>query len=193
MDNRELIDEINNWQTILSTGQTSDYLVELAFFKIFVKFEKFLTMSFIHYSIGKRSSLNFKPRRKLGFKNQKHLEQMLLNPNAAFIDYPKILEKKALSIFNDDENPFEILFSDATFSENFRKMQIIRNHIAHESPESLEKYLKKVLNSYGIQSFIPISDFLNKLMKNSNSYYSYYINIIRNYSNIILDPTPYSA
>ncbi len=191
MDNTELIDEINNWQTILSSGQSSNHLIELAFFKIFVKFEKFLTSSFIHYSIGKRSSLNFKPKRKLGFKNQKHLEQMLLNPNATFIDYPRILESKAIGIFNDNENPFDIVFSDAIFSDNFRKMKIIRNHIAHESPESMDKYLKKVLNSYGIQNFINASDFLNRRSRNSNSYYSIYINTIRNYSKIILDPTPY--
>ncbi len=191
MDNQELINEIENWQTILSSNHFNAQIIELAFFKIFVKFEKLLTTSFIHYAIGKRSILNFKPKRKLGFKNIKHLENILTSPYSTFIDYPKILVKKAENIFDDNQNPFDVLFSDAKFADNYRKMQIIRNHIAHESPESFVKFYNKVLNSYGIREQISVSDFLNKPMKNGNSYYSFYITIIRDYSKILLDPMPY--
>lgn len=191
MDNSELIKEIDHWQSVLSSATTTNQLIELAFFKIFVKFEKLLTTSFIQYSIGKRSVLNFKPKRKLGFKNIKHLENILVSPYSTFVDYPKILVKKAECIFDDKQNPFGILFSDAIFTDNFKKMQIIRNHIAHESPESIEKYLKKVLNSYGIHDLINVSDFLIRKMKNGDSYYSYYIKIVKDYSLILLDPIPY--
>lgn len=191
MDNSELIAEINNWQSALSLTTTDEQLIELAFFKIFVKFEKLLTTSFIQYSIGKRSIFNFRPKRKLGFKSQKHLENILQSPYSNYIDYPKIIVKKAECIFDDKQNPFDIIFSDGKFNDNYQKMQIIRNHIAHESPESIEKYFKKVLNSYGIQNKITVGAFLNRKMKSGNSYYSFYIQIIRDYSQILLNPAPY--
>ena len=191
MDNKELIDEINKWKTILSSNNFNNQIIELAFFKIFVKFEKLLTKSFIQYAIGKRSKSNFRPKRKLGFKNINHLENILSSPYSNFIDYPKILVRKAENIFYDNQNPFDVLFSDSKFADNYRKMQIIRNHIAHESPESAAKFFNKVLNSYGIHEQMNVSTFLNKKTKNGNSYYSLYIKIIRDYSKILLDPRPY--
>ena len=41
MNNSDLIDEIAKWNEILTTKSNKD-LYELAFFKVFIKFEKFL-------------------------------------------------------------------------------------------------------------------------------------------------------
>ncbi len=47
MDNQDLLDEINKWNVIFSSSTTIDQsLYELAFFKIFIKFEKFLSDCF---------------------------------------------------------------------------------------------------------------------------------------------------
>lgn len=190
MDNKELLSEIDRWHNILIRlpDPDNEYLYELAFFKIFVKFEKFIIDIFILYAIGKKSSLHFKPKRKLGFKSKEHLEAILKNSTSTYIDYPRILVRASECIFDEKQNPFTLIFSDSTFSDNYKKMQIIRNFIAHESAESKEKYKTKVLDSFNIEKFISVIDFLKKPNKNRISYYTFNIDIIKKYSNILVNP-----
>lgn len=191
MDNTEILAEINNWQIEISKPDFNDKMIELAFFKIFVKFEKFLTNIFIHYSIGKKSVSSFKPKRKLGFTSVNQLSEIIKGSNKSYIDYPKIIAVISLHIFKDQNDPFALIFNDPTFLDNYRKMQYIRNFIAHESEESKLKYLTNVLETYNIRTFKPAYEFLLMNNRRGISYYSIYIKVIQDYSGILVNPAPY--
>ena len=72
MDNLLLQNEISYWQSILPKTNNPK-LLELAFFKIFIKFEKFASDLFIHYSIGNSSIEGYCPIRTLCFLDDTHL------------------------------------------------------------------------------------------------------------------------
>ena len=191
MDNSELLLEINNWQLEIAKIDFNDKLIELAFFKIFVKFEKYMSKIFIHYSIGKKSSKKYKPKRKLGFSTENQLNDMIRGSNRNYVDFSKTIALISFHIFQEGNDPFSLIFSDPNFSDNYKKMQYIRNFIAHESEESRQKYINNVLNTYNIQNFIPVFEFLLRKNKKGDSYFSLYLDIIQSYSEILINPSPY--
>lgn len=191
MDNSELLNEINIWQNEFQNPNFNNKLIELAFFKIFVKFEKFLSHLFTQYSTGKKSGMSYKPKRKLGFSSSNQLYDVIRGSNRSYIDIPKLIKSLSPHIFKDNDDPFFLVFSDPTFSDNYTKMQVIRNFIAHESIESRTKYINNVLNTYNITSFIEASDFLLRNTRVGNSYYTMFTSILQQYSNILINPASY--
>lgn len=191
MDNAELIDEINEWQVEIIKPGFNNKLIELAFFKIFVKFEKFMSQIFTHYSIGRKSIQRYKPKRKLGFSSSDQLYDVIRGTNRSYIDIPKLIKTISPHIFKDNDDPFFLLFSDPIFANNYQKMQFIRNFIAHESEESKSKYINNVLNSFNITSFINAHEFLLRNNISGISYYTMFIEIIKRYSNVLVNPTPF--
>ncbi|AKN33107.1 hypothetical protein Ccar_20570 [Clostridium carboxidivorans P7] len=191
MDNSIVIDEINFWDSELSKlGSSNNKLYELAFFKVFVKFDLFLTQLFVNYSVGKGSSKGYIPQRKLEFIDEKHLEGILINKRSSFIDYSEKIPQLSKYIFRDGNDPFSLVFSDSNFSTYYNKMKYIRNYIAHESNESKKKYHKSVIME--TNSFIEPYVFLSKIdKKHSKTNYSVYISIIRDMTETLLDPTSY--
>jgi hypothetical protein len=195
MDNSEILSEINLWRVELQNRNNFDNLIELAFFKIFIKFEKYLSQIFIHYATGKKSKLQYKTKRKLGFTTPDQLYNIIKGGGERnHVDIPKLISNGiSPHIFRDGYDPFALIFNDVEFTSNYRKMILIRNYIAHESDESRSKYVDSVLRSFNIQSFIPVNEFLMKNKRNGVTYYTYFINILIDYSNILLNPAPYLA
>ena len=88
MDNKDLLDEIDKWNLVFSSHSTIDpSLYELAFFKIFIKFEKFLSDCFENYAIGISSSFGYCPNRRLNFDDIEHLHKVIKKDNQSFINH----------------------------------------------------------------------------------------------------------
>lgn len=180
MDNSILIDEIEFWKSKISPSNPE--ILELAFFKIFIQFEKFVSDIFISYSVGNNSSENYCPNRKLSFLNEEHLNAIIKKENKSFVNHYDAVFKLSEHIFVD--NPFEILSTDVNFCSEILNMKTIRDYIAHESSHSRRLYCERVLNS---QNFIKPSEFLNKKKKSKSiSYYSYYVDLMRKSSEYII-------
>jgi hypothetical protein len=179
MNNSVLVNEIEYWRLLLQSNSNYE-LIELAFFKIFIKYEKFISDIFIQYSIGMKSDLNYCPVRKLNFVNEVHLNKMLQKRNTSFINHFEVVLNLSEHVFVD--NPFEILTSDANYSSEVKKMKIIRDYIAHESSHAKKKFENSVTNNVVIKPH----EFLNSTNRRlSISYYSYYLKIMEETSEYI--------
>lgn len=205
MNNLIVLDEIEKWNIVIDSMQLSfneigatsigrigydhNYIKEIyhiAFFKIYVKFEIFITDLFIHYCLGNKSNNNYSPKRKLDFTEREQLESILKSSKSSFIDYMERIENTSKYIFEENDNPFSLLQTVADYKTNMNEMKVIRNLIAHESKESKTKYIKTVL---GGNNFIPVQDFLlTKRRGKSKTNYSVYVDTINEMSQILLSP-----
>lgn len=183
LDNSELIDEITKWENILENDKTTynDELYEIAFFKIFIKFEKFLSVCFEEYCVGNGTTDEYCPNRKLNFIDRNHLIKVMKPVNRSFINHIDTI-KISDCFFDDEDNPFDIITIDPTYSGIFDQMKKIRNFIAHESDEAKTKY-SGIMNN----NFKPVCEFLSTKKKGESiSNYTYYTEAIKDISNYIL-------
>lgn len=184
MDNQELLDEIDKWNNIFSSTSTIDpTLYELAFFKVFIKFEKFLSDCFENYAIGNGSSTGYSPNRRLNFDDLDHLNKVIKKENRSFVNHYEVIKNLSDCFFHD--NPFDIIKTDPTFTSIIGEMKIIRDYIAHESTAAKAKYISSILNN---RVFIePHVHLLNIKRNTSISYYTHYIDSIITISNFIIN------
>ncbi len=187
MDNKDLLDEIDKWNLVFSSHSTIDpSLYELAFFKIFIKFEKFLSDCFENYAIGSASSYGYCPTRRLNFDDLNHLNRVIKKENRSFVNHYEVIKNISDCFFID--NPFEIIKTDPTYTTIINQMKIIRDYIAHESLAAKNKYVVTILNN---RPFIePHKHLLQTKRGTANSFYSHYINSIINISNFIINTPP---
>jgi hypothetical protein len=188
MNNQELIDEIDKWNNIFSTSSSFDNSIyELAFFKIFIKFEKFLSDSFENYAIGNVSVHGYCPTRRLNFDDISHLNKVIKKENRSFVNHYEVIKSISDCFFTD--NPFEIIKTDPNYSNIINQMKVIRDYIAHESDAAKSKYITNVLNN---RPFVePHVHLLTIKRRTSVSFYTFYINSIIEISNFIIN-TPIS-
>lgn len=183
MNNIELKNEIDKWDKIFnSSGVFQDYMYELAFFKIFIKFEKFLSDTFENYAIGVQSDFGYCPSRRLEFDDITHLNNILKKENKSYVNHFEIIKKISDSFFND--NPFEIIKSDANYTTIVNEMKCIRDFIAHESISSRSKYISSVLNNKEFKE--PYVHLLSIKRSKNSSFYSYYIKSMLEISDYII-------
>lgn len=189
MNNQELIDEVNKWNNLFASAAPNDNsLYELAFFKIFIKFEKFLSDCFENYAIGNTSIHGYSPARRLSFDDLDHLNQIIKRESRTFINHFELIKTISDCFFSD--NPFNIIKTDATYSNILNQMKIIRDYIAHESPAAKGKYIQSVLNN---RPFVEPHVHLLTIKKGINkSHYSFYIESMTIISNYIIN-TPNSG
>lgn len=183
--NTELLNKIDEWNLEISQN---DKHIHYGLLEIFIEFEKFLTESFIAYSLKDEGKNNFKPVLRINFIDEDHLFG-LLKCDKVYIDYIKKIQEVKKFIFEEISCPFNKVFSTSEFQTYFSQIKILRDFIAHQSKESKYKYLTKVLNPNGINTYIKADTFLKKINTNkSKSYYSIYIDSLKFYSEIICDP-----
>lgn len=181
MENEELLLYIQKLSTNLESNNT--LLYEIAFVKIYVKFEKFLSLIFTKYCLGQESAKGYKPRRKLEFKDDVQLKAILKNDNRSYIDYLKKIESLSKHIFED--NPFSIIF-ETSDSSLFDSMIILRNYIVHESYESRKKFEDTCIHRN--DSTIEAGDYLLNVKRGTNrTNYDIFIEKIKQISELILD------
>lgn len=190
MDNSELKQEIYKWQNIFQNQNINDDLYELAFFKIFIKFERLLSVSFERYVTGQAGKNGILPKRKLNFIDDSHLKKILkCNGGKSFVEHIKIIRDFSDCFFDDASNPFDIIKTDPIYSNIFSEMVSIRNFIAHESNEAREKYIKTCLGNRQ-DRFKPVYDYLKSMRKNAGeSNYTFYIKAMDAISVYVIEPT----
>lgn len=178
IERKELLAEIEYWNGQIAINSN---VIELAFFKVFVKFEKFIIDSITRYSIGLKSSYDYAPKRRLEFESTDHFMDTVNNRD--FFEINERLEKIVKQVFEDD-NPISFFFSSAD-RQFYDKLKCLRNYIAHESDFSRMKYIRQTLNN---GDFITPIDYLLKpySKKNSNSNYTMFIKMVEKYSESIL-------
>jgi len=157
-------------------------LYEVSFFKIYVKFEVYLSNIFEEYCIGNKSSKGYCPQRKLSFTDKEHL-RAVLKGDKQYVDYIKKIESLSKHIFID--NPFNLIFDVAENSTMMTQMMRIRNYIAHESGESKKKYVESCLGSG--QFVEPAVYLCKKNKKTSKSNYTMFVEKIIDLSELILE------
>ena len=187
IDNRELIAKIEEWNVEL---EENDKHIHFALLEIFIEFEKFLADSFVQYALGEVSKDNYSPTLRITFSDEEHLNG-LLKCDKVYIDYIKKIKEVKEFIFDENDCPFNKVFSTAEFQTYFNQIKILRDFIAHQSKESKHKYQTKVLTPNGINSYIKADTFLKRIKASrSIKYYSLYIESIEFYSEIICNPNP---
>ena len=188
MDNSIFKNEVNYWDAYFDGSKNFDNKIfELAFFKIFVKFELYVSEIFIHYCIGNSSIHQFSQNRRLNFLDMKHFDSIVKNSsNQNYIDYFSKMLDLAPHIFEENNTPF-IVFSDPNYNQAISQMRILRNYIAHESLSAKEKYCKNLNNN----KFIEPHEFLLKKRKGTEiTNYTHYITSLVEISEFLLNPIP---
>ncbi len=181
MENTLLLDYITNITRVLDPRYPTLY--EVAFLKIYVKFEKYIANIFLTYCLGQENSYGYKPQRKLEFISEEQLKAVLKSENKSYIDYIKKIESLSNHLFVD--NPFSIIFETDNGSL-FNQMICLRNYIAHESDESRKKYQ---LNCLPQNIFMEAGDYLLKAKRGTTkTYFSIYIEKIKEVSELLLNP-----
>lgn len=193
MINSIVHNEINFWNSeIEKLDSPNEKIYELAYFKIFVKFEVLVSELFINYSIGHDSPLvlNYTPSRILNFTDKKHLAGILSTSNSNYIDYFNKAITSSKYIFRDNQDPFSLVFNSSSYSTYYSQMKDIRNYIAHESNEAKKKYHKNVIHLHN--DFIEPSHYLAKKNRGqSKTNYSIFIEKITEMTEILLNPIDY--
>lgn len=180
MENDELKNYINTCLQKLNANIPELY--EIYFFKIYVKFEVFLSQLFEDYCIGVMSGKGYCPNRKLEFIDKEHL-RAVLKGDKQYMDYIKKIESLSRHIFID--NPFDLIFQVAENNNLFDQMITLRNYIAHESPESRKRYIETCL---GGGQFIEPYQYLAKInRRKSKSNYTIYMEKIVEISDMLLE------
>jgi hypothetical protein len=120
-------------------------LTESIFFAAFRAYQNFLRDIFLLYCLEKRPRSGKRVRSYLKPKNFGHAE-LLIQSQMPFLDWvspDNVIERAELYL----ERGFPVRLPYTAGRETFLDMKKIRNHIAHNSKESLREY-KKVLRKH---------------------------------------------
>jgi len=166
---------------------------DLAFLKIYIKYEVFLSELLMLYALGQKSPKGFKPKRRLCFKNEEHIRKVF-SLGRRYVDFLGLINKQKVYslLFSTRTDPFTCIFEDSVYPIELGKMKYLRNYIAHESREAKELYVSKVLKPSGVSLFEEPNDFLQRVKyKIRKSYYSYWISILEETILVLIDPSEY--
>lgn len=184
MITNDILNSIEFWTSWASKTDNKRY--DIALLKIWIQFEKFMSELFVMYSTGQQSETGFMPKLKLRFIDETQLNAFLREGNRTYIDYPTQIMKLSKHIFVND--PFDVIFSDATIKNAYNQIVSIRNYIAHESGESKIKMIKTCFSGND-KNFKEPNDYLLSIERSTHkTFYTYYTDIIRDTSLLLVDP-----
>lgn len=160
---RRLIRFNNENQVRFAAGQLNqnqiNLLVESIFFNCFRYYENYIREGFLLCCLGKIAKRP-KIRSYLNSRNFEHSE-MLIKSTASFIDWssPDKLIQRA-EIFLENGYPIRLIITSHLAS--LRTYKKLRNHIAHDSIESLNGYEQVLTTYHGFLPLIipPVGEFL---------------------------------
>jgi hypothetical protein len=157
-------------------------MTEAIFLRCFRSYERFLRDIFILYTFEKQPSSRKKVVSYLKAKNFLHSEQ-ILKSDMNYIDWgnPDITIKRATIYL---KNGYPLKEPLAFNKEKLQQMRRIRNQIAHDSREALEKYKTVLISYYGT---LPLNipepgKYLLEVDKDDNSIY-----LLKSYLKLIYD------
>lgn len=173
----ELVNEIEKWKEKIKDN--NDFL-EIAFFKIFVKFENFITDIIIDYATGAVINKE-KVDLRISFEDRDHFKGVT---GVNYLDTSKKTKKLVENIFC--ENNKISFFFNSQDSGFFEEMKYLRNYIAHESKESKNRYINVTLNTYHLDGFVEPNVFLRwKKTSERDTIYTKFIKLVLTYSEAI--------
>jgi len=166
-------------------SQDNIYLVaELSFLKIFVAWEQFLESSFINYMLGGETNRGRRAKRCIFPRDSKHALSIVCEgrPFANWATPSEVIRKAEL--FFTKGSPFKDSLSP--IQETINDMQIIRNHLAHMSVESRDKFKDLVRSELG---YFPYKNTPGKFLLTKNPLTRPQIIFLRYYTDILKDAT----
>lgn len=173
--------------TIRISKQQLHFLTESIFFNSFREYENFIRDIFLLYTLEKPHSSGIAVRSYLKPKDFLHAES-LIKSSMHFLDWAKpdvVIERS--KIYLKDGFPLKLPYtSNLSALIDFKK---IRNHIAHNSPESLAEYKKVLRNHFSV---IPLKiptpgEFLLMSKRRSSKYnLQVFFNLIRQIANALV-------
>ena len=147
----EHFDAKNQARFSASTGALSKhqlhFLTEAVFFRAFRAYESFVRDTFLLYCLEKRRRSGAKVTSFLTPKSFSHAEE-LIQSSMRFLDWTNsdiVIERAELYL----RDGFPIKLPYTTHRETLRDFKRIRNHIAHDSKESLAEYQIVLRKHYG--------------------------------------------
>lgn len=177
--------DVDKWVSWVNEQTESNRRYDIALFKIWITFEKYLSDLIVAYSCGIPSELSYVPNLKLRFCDESHFN-IFFSRSKRYVDYISVIEEYSNHIFT--ENPFQILLSSTSYSQCFEDIKIIRNYVAHESSEARSKYIKRFCNN-DAASFVEPNELLIKFNKHhSCTNFSFYINNLKEIARYISNP-----
>lgn len=156
--------KVNQWAEWIQKEPTSRY--DFALFKIWIQFENYLEKIFKDYCLGIKSTEGYEPKRQIIFVSEQQLLALLREMGKEYLDYQEIIKNKSSYIFDSNENPFDLVYSDRAFNDALSKIKAIRNYVAHESGKSLDKYTNACL---GTGPFVEPDEYLKQFKKKSKT------------------------
>lgn len=182
MISSDVIKSINEWTDWASQDSVQRY--DIALFKIWIQFELFVGDLFVTYSTGQKSEKGYAPKLKIKFQDEEQFNVFMRQGSKLYVEYLDRIEKLSRHIFDSD--PFDILLHDANLSPALDQMKALRNYIAHESGEAKRKLINTCFNG-DEKKFIEPNDFLKSKEKTTKqTYYTFYINMIKNIIEILI-------
>ena len=123
------------------------FLTEAVFFRAFRAYESFVRDVFLLYCLGKRPRSGARVASFLNPRSFLHAEE-LVQSSMRFLDWtnPDIVIKRAELYLRDG---FPIKLPYTVYRETLSDFRRIRNHIAHDSKESLAGYQTVLRRHYG--------------------------------------------
>lgn len=133
----------SNW---LSKKQF-DMLTEGVYFSAFRAYETFIEEIFLLYALGKPAILGNKPKTYLSPRDYNHAFE-LIQSSMPYLEWnnPDNVIKRAETYLKDGEPIKLAIAANRVILQDMRR---IRNHIAHDSKESLSQYKKVIQRHYG--------------------------------------------
>lgn len=184
MRTSDIENSINYWTNWAQEENNQRY--DIALLKIWIQFEKFLGEMFVTYAIGQASETGFKPDLHLQFRDEEQLNAFLRENNRKYIDYLGQIQKLSKHIFVSD--PFDVIFSDVTSQTVYNQVLAIRNYIAHESGDAKTKIINTCFSGDSNRFQEPNNFLLTRETTTRDTYYTYYVNAIKNISLALVSP-----
>lgn len=174
---------IEYWTNWAASDSNKRY--DVALMKIWVQFEKFISEIFVNYCLGIPSEKGYLPERSIEFKTDTQLNAFLRNENRQYIDYLAQIKKLSKHIF--ENNPFDIIFSDANNNVTYENIMAIRNYVAHESGEARKKLINNIYAGREDKFVEPVVFLLRKEKSTNNTYYSFYTKFVSDIAQLLTE------
>lgn len=182
MISSEVTHTIEEWTSWAAKSGVERY--DIALFKIWISFEKFLSDLFIQYSLGLPSEKEYFPKLNIQFKSEEQFNAFMREGNKQYIEYIDRITKLSKHIF--EVNPFDSILSDSIYQPAMEEIKALRNYIAHESGESRRKLLNTCFSG-NEKNFLEPNDYLKSKEKNTKkSYFTYYTDCIKEMTEILI-------
>ena len=184
MTTNEIKSSITTWNNWASNPHVQRY--DIALLKIWIQFERFISELIITYSTGQPSETGYSPNLKIRFQNEEQFNAFMREGNKKYVEYLGKIEKLSKHIFIN--NPFDIIFLDATNKTAYEQLKALRNYIAHESGEAKSKLINLCFSGNANNFLEPNLFLLTRERSTRNTYYTYYTTIIQNIAELLVDP-----